>query len=724
MNKRLLKIKMFGAALMTFVLIVNVLPVKAISTFLVANQNPGQDLQASTFNFAPVADAYVNSDNPSTNYGSLTTLRGDGSPLVRSYLRFNVQGLTGPVTRATLRVFANSSSSGGHDIRSVSSNTWVESTITYANSPVVGSLLGSSGGYGAGAWTNVDITALVTGNGTYNLALTVPGTTAISFASRESGANAPQLIVETTSASTTTPTTTPTLIPPVTSTITPAPIISPTSPPGNLLTFRPTADAYVNSGSPSTNYGSLTTLRGDGSPVVRSYLRFDVQGLNGPVTRATLRIYANSSSNTGHDIRSVSDNSWTETAITYTNAPPVGNVLGASGGYGARVWTNVDVTVYVTGNGTYNLALSVQAAKAVSFASRESGANAPQLIVETGGGSAATPTQTSVSLTPIPSSTSTVLPIPSSTRTVTPISSSTGTVLPIPSSTRTVTLVPSSTNTVTSVPISTSTRTPTPSATAVSGSAVMVGAGDISLCSNNNDELTARLLDGIPGTVFTAGDNVYPNGAYTDYVNCYDPTWGRHKARTNPVPGNHEYGTSGAAGYFQYFNNVPSYYAYNLGAWRIYALNSEISVSASSAQVTWLQADLAANPSLCVMAYWHKPRWSSGSTHGNNSPMQTIWQILYDGGAELVINGHEHNYERFAEMNGSGSAVSQGLREIVVGTGGASLYPFGTALSASQVRNNSTFGVVKLTLTATGYSWQFVPVAGSTFADSGSSNCH
>jgi len=251
-----------------------------------------------------------------------------------------------------------------------------------------------------------------------------------------------------------------------------------------------------------------------------------------------------------------------------------------------------------------------------------------------------------------------------------------------------------------------------------------VGAGDISTCSNNNDEATAKLLDGISGTVFTAGDNAYDSGTITEYTNCYDPTWGRHKARTKPSPGNHEYQTSGASGYFQYFNNVSPYYAYNLGAWRIYALNSQIDVSSSGAEATWLQSDLAANPKLCVLAYWHEPRWSSGSEHGNNSGLQAIWQILYNAGADLVINGHDHDYERFAEMNASGSAVSSGLREIVAGTGGMSLYSFTTPLSASQVRNSSTFGVLKLTLHASSYDWQFVPIAGSTFTDSGSSNCH
>jgi len=258
---------------------------------------------------------------------------------------------------------------------------------------------------------------------------------------------------------------------------------------------------------------------------------------------------------------------------------------------------------------------------------------------------------------------------------------------------------------------------------AEAASVVLVGAGDISTCDNSNDEATAKLLDNISGTVFTAGDNAYPGGTYTQFTNCYHPTWGRHKSRTKPVPGNHEYNTSGAAGYFKYFSNTPSYYAYNLGDWRIYALNSEIDVSSTSAQVKWLKNDLTANPKRCVLAYWHKPRWSSGSHYGSNSKYQTLWKTLYDAGAELVISGHEHHYERFKEMNASGTASSPGLREFVVGTGGASHYSFGSILSTSQVRNSSTYGVLKLTLNSTSYSWKFIPVAGKTFTDSGTTNC-
>jgi acid phosphatase type 7 len=261
-----------------------------------------------------------------------------------------------------------------------------------------------------------------------------------------------------------------------------------------------------------------------------------------------------------------------------------------------------------------------------------------------------------------------------------------------------------------------------PTRKASAASVVLVGAGDIASCNLTYDEATAKLLDTISGTVFTTGDNAYTHGTYTEYMNCYHPTWGRHKSRTKPVPGNHEYNTAGAAGYFKYFSNIRAYYAYNLGDWRVYALNSNIDVSATGAQVKWLKADLAANPKKCVLAYWHHPRWSSGP-YGNNSSMQTLWKTLYDAGAELVLNGHQHSYERFKQMNASGSAVSSGLREIIVGTGGAGLYSFTTIRSASEVRNSTTHGVLKLTLNSNSYSWQFIPVAGKTFRDSGTTNC-
>jgi acid phosphatase type 7 len=262
------------------------------------------------------------------------------------------------------------------------------------------------------------------------------------------------------------------------------------------------------------------------------------------------------------------------------------------------------------------------------------------------------------------------------------------------------------------------------SASAAGMSVIMVGAGDISTCSNTNDSKTAQLLGLItPSYVFTLGDNVYGSGTSSEYQNCYQPTWGVWKSRMKPVPGNHEYQTSGAKGYFGYFG-VPSYYAYNAGEWRVYALNSEIDTSATSDQAQWLKKDLAANPRKCVMAYWHRARWSSGSDHGNDSKTQALWSILYDAKAELVLTGHSHNYERFAPMNKSGEAVSVGLQEIIVGTGGVSHDGFSTVQSASLARNSNTYGVLRLFLTPDSYSWRFLPISGQSYSDTGTISCH
>ena len=268
--------------------------------------------------------------------------------------------------------------------------------------------------------------------------------------------------------------------------------------------------------------------------------------------------------------------------------------------------------------------------------------------------------------------------------------------------------------------------------TSGSGTTVtLVGAGDIADC---DAEPTAALLDTIPGTVFTAGDNAYPDGSAANYAQCYDPSWGRHKTRTRPAPGNHEYHTSGAATYYNYFgaNAGPSglgYYSYDLGAWHIISLNSQVDygvgIDATSAQGQWLRADLAASTKRCILAYWHYPRFSSGANHGSDADMDAFWAPLYQAGATIVISAHDHEYERFAPQAPDGTADPvRGIREFVVGTGGASLYSFATPLPNSEVRNATTHGVLKLTLSDGSYTWQFVPIAGDSFTDSGGGTCH
>ena len=259
-------------------------------------------------------------------------------------------------------------------------------------------------------------------------------------------------------------------------------------------------------------------------------------------------------------------------------------------------------------------------------------------------------------------------------------------------------------------------------------SEVFVGAGDIA-GSGSGDEATAELIDQIPGTVFTSGDNVYPDGTSSEYTQYYAPTWGRFKARTRPAPGNHDYNTSGATGYYNYFGSSagPSgrgYYSYNIGDWHIISLNSNINMSAGSPQETWLRADLADNPTLCTLAYWHHPRFSSGS-HGSSTASIALWQDLYNAGAEIVIVGHDHNYQRFAPQTANGQLDRDwGIREFVVGTGGESHYQFNSPIANTEAYNCDTFGVLKLELAPGSYRWQFIPVNGKTYTDSGSGTCH
>jgi hypothetical protein len=260
------------------------------------------------------------------------------------------------------------------------------------------------------------------------------------------------------------------------------------------------------------------------------------------------------------------------------------------------------------------------------------------------------------------------------------------------------------------------------------GEAVLVGAGDIAECLLPGDELTAGLLDKIPGTVFAAGDTAYPAGSPVDFAKCYEPSWGRHKARTRPAVGNHEYITPGAAGYFAYFGDQAGtvglgYYSYDLGGWHVVVINSMLEHIDPIAQEAWLASDLAAHSNQCTLAYWHHPRFSSGR-HGNHPQMQGIWEVLYLHDADVVVSGHDHLYERFAPQTPAGAAdPERGIRQFTVGTGGAGLYEFRTVQPNSEVRNNTAFGVLKMILKPDRYSWEFIAVPGIVL-DSGQGACH
>lgn len=264
--------------------------------------------------------------------------------------------------------------------------------------------------------------------------------------------------------------------------------------------------------------------------------------------------------------------------------------------------------------------------------------------------------------------------------------------------------------------------------------ATVLAAGDIASCSSDGDEATAKLLDQRPNAlIVTLGDNVYENGTAAEFANCYDPTWGRHKGRTRPALGNHEYGVFRAGGYYAAFGSAAGepplgWYSFDLATWHIIVLNSNCDVvgcATGGSQEKWLRDDMGAHPARCTLAVWHHPRWSSGTTHGPTPAVAPLYQALHDAGVDVLLSGHEHNYERFPPLDPAGNFdPARGVRQFVVGTGGRSHYPFGPPQFGSQVRNDDTFGLLALTLRPNSYDWQFVPVAGKTFTDAGSAPCH
>lgn len=259
--------------------------------------------------------------------------------------------------------------------------------------------------------------------------------------------------------------------------------------------------------------------------------------------------------------------------------------------------------------------------------------------------------------------------------------------------------------------------------------ATVVAVGDIARCNQNGDEATAKLVEHTQGTVLALGDNAYDAGSDREYQECYDPAWGRFRQRTHPVPGNHDYETADAAGYFHYFGDAAGkgYYSFDLGAWHLVALDSNCGDTGGCGpddpQGRWLRADLAESSAKCTLAFWHHPRFSSGK-HGANDLSAPFWEALYEAGADLVLNGHDHDYERFAPQSPAGQAdESRGIREFVVGTGGGNLRPFSSTAANSERRLAETYGVLALKLRPGAYDWRFVTADGDT-ADKGSGACH
>jgi hypothetical protein len=485
-------------------------------------------------------------------------------------------------------------------------------------------------------------------------------------------------------------------------------------------TFVAKADAWVDEANPTVNHGTTSPLPLDAAPKIKAaYLRFNVAGVVFPVAKVTLKVFAKTSSAAGYEVRPVTDTAWGETTIAYATAPPRGNPVASSGPVTSGQFSSVDVTGLVSANGLVSLALTTTSAVVSKYASREVAAKAPRLEID---GVVITSTTTTSSSTTSSSTTS------SSTTSSSTTSSSTT----------------SSSTTSSSTSSSSTTTTTGP----VGGDPVLLAAGDIA-CDpldgnfNGGDGMPTAcrmratsdlLLPMAPTAIATLGDNQYDSGNLDQFNASFDASWGQVKDRIQPAIGNHEYKVDPtAAGYFTYFgaaagDPTQGWYSYTLGSWHIVVLNSNCNkvggCGAGSPQEQWLQADLAAHPDACTLAYWHHPRWSSGTQHGSEIDVDAFWRDLQSAGVEVVLNGHEHSYERFAPQTPDGVADAGGIREFVVGTGGRSHYALGTALPNSEVRNGDTFGVLALTLHPDGYDWEFVPEAGQSFTDSGSDLCH
>ena len=447
--------------------------------------------------------------------------------------------------------------------------------------------------------------------------------------------------------------------------------------------------------SPTTNYG-VSDLRvdiGTGANI-ESYLRFTVSGTSNPIRKATLRLWVPSGGGTANGPAVFSaPNTWTETGLTWANRPgpiPGTPALDNKASIPSNAWVEYDVTQAVSGDGTYSFVLLPESDDGANFHSRESpvGGNPPQLVVESG-------------------------PIPTPT--------------PLP--------------------------TPDPNA-----DPVVMAAGD-NVCgaestSGNCQQMATSnlLLAAAPHAVLVLGDVQYECGEASDFTSFYDPSWGRRvKAALPPGRGNHEYRTStdpahdcfgnppGAQAYFNYFGSAAGrsakgYYSFDLGAWHLIGLNSNCwrcrRLRAGLSPVDLVADDLATHTNACTLAYWHIPLYSSGG-RADIEHQGSSTRLLYDANADLILTGHDHSYERFKPQNANGQVdlTCVASAQFVVGTGGRNLTPFvtnppNTNAANSEVRNNTTFGVLKLTLHPTSYDWAFEPIAGQSFTDTGTTACH
>lgn len=560
---------------------------------------------------------------------------------------------------------------------------------------------------------------------------------------------------------------------------------SSSSPTQTTTSFRLGADAYVRSDQPSANFGSKYNLAAEAgsatTPRIVSYLAVPVSGLSGTVTSATLRLYSYSTSSLGIDVATTAGG-WTEAGITYANAPAVGTVVGHGASIALNTWATVDLTSTVTHNGTYYLAVTTTRTANNTFGSRESG-SPPTLVVTTSssttagsavltatGGAGQSATVGTAFGAPLQATLRDSAGQPVGAAPVTFTAPSSGATAGFPGGASTVTVTTDGSGVATS-PLPTASGTEgtyavvasTPGVTATvsfsltNTAPTIVAAGDITCTQGSTptatscqQQATSDLAIALrPTAVLPLGDDQYELGSLSDFQTMYDPSWGRLNAIAHPVPGNHEYGyigtsvqPTGGTGYFTYYGDrshplqpgctslCTSWYSYDIGSWHVVALDSQCGViggcNPGNPEYSWLQQDLAAHPAQCTLAYWHIPIYSS--SHDRQPDMQAIYQLLYTKGADVVLTGHAHFYERFAPQDAYNTAQPNGVREFVVGTGGRSFFAISSTPQAnSEARVANTFGVLQMTLSAGSYSWRFVPVGGGgggQALDSGTAACH
>ena len=452
---------------------------------------------------------------------------------------------------------------------------------------------------------------------------------------------------------------------------------------GAPLTFPAGADARVEEERPETNFGADPALRADGGgdPEVRSYLRFDVSGADTGVTRAVLRLYAASATKDGPAVYEA-ETGWAEAEVTWDARPSrTSDAIDDRGAIEADAWVEYDVTEFVPNDGSYGFVLVADGGDGVDFSARE-GTRPPQLVL----------TAADAEAEPLAGESDDAR----GDQSVTVVAA--GDVACDPAS-----------------------------------GSFKDGLGTASNC---RQEHTARLVEEIgPELVLGLGDMQYEEGTLDNYARSYDRSWGRFKDKTYVVAGgSHDF--YGGGDFYTYWGEragpapLRNWFSRDVGTWHLVFLNSycdEVGgCEPGSAQYEWLRADLAASGATCTLALWHEPRFTSGSRHGDDEDVDPFWDLLYDGGAEVVLVGHEHNYERFAPMDGDGDRDDAfGVREFVVGTGGKSLgADWEEIRPASEVRDEEAYGVLKLTLRPAGYDWEFVAEPGQPFADLGSGECH